>query len=270
MKSYIYNIIKNRFKEIRLLLNNNFIFNLIIYSLTLFQFIPIIRKALRKYYPKLLKLNYQGLTILTYASQLQNTFGHLLYSSHLPKEFIPNVGDVVVDVGASIGAFTIRSSLLVGEKGKVIAIEPEPNSFKILNTNIKINKLSNVLCLNLALSNKEGYENLYVKSDVPYASSLKRGAGSYDTKITVKVKTLNNLFKEMKLQRIDLLKINTAGSEKEIIEGSSELIRQKIIRKMVIGIYKIEDASYILNILRDYDFKYKIILTGQRRILAYH
>jgi hypothetical protein len=45
MKSYIYNIIKNRFKEIRLLLNNNFIFNLIIYSLTLFQFIPIIKKA---------------------------------------------------------------------------------------------------------------------------------------------------------------------------------------------------------------------------------
>jgi hypothetical protein len=41
MKSYIYNIIKNRFKEIRLLLNNNFIFNLIIYSLTLFQFIFI-------------------------------------------------------------------------------------------------------------------------------------------------------------------------------------------------------------------------------------
>jgi hypothetical protein len=69
----------------------------------------MIRKALRKYYSKLLKLNYQGLTILTYISQLQNTFGHLLYSSHLPKEFISNVGDVVVDVGASIGAFTIRS-----------------------------------------------------------------------------------------------------------------------------------------------------------------
>jgi hypothetical protein len=69
MKSYIYNVIKNRFKEIRLLLlNNNFIFNLIIYLLTLFQFIPMIRKALRKYYPKLLKLNYQGLTILTYIS----------------------------------------------------------------------------------------------------------------------------------------------------------------------------------------------------------
>jgi len=44
-KLNIYNVIKNRFKEKRLLLNNNFIFNLIIYSLTHFQFIPIIKKA---------------------------------------------------------------------------------------------------------------------------------------------------------------------------------------------------------------------------------
>jgi FkbM family methyltransferase len=270
MKSYIYNIIKNRFKEIRLLLNNNFIFNLIIYSLTLFQFISIIRKTLRKYYPKLLKLNYQDLTILTYISQLQNTFGHLLYSSHLPKEFIPNVGEVVVDVGASIGAFTISSSLLVGEKGKVIAIEPEPKSFKILNTNIKINKLSNVLCLNLALSNKEGYENLYVNSDDPSCSSFKKDMVNYDKIITVKVKTLSNLFNEIKLQRIDLLKIDTQGYEKEVIEGSLELLHRKLIRKIEVEIHKIEDIYYITNILRNYDFKYKIILTGQRRILAYH
>jgi hypothetical protein len=87
---------------------------------------------------------------------------------------MPSFGDIVVDVGASIGAFCIRSSLIVGEKGKVIAIEPEPNSFKILDTNIKANKLSNVLCLNLALSNKEGYENLHIKSDIPYWSSFKK------------------------------------------------------------------------------------------------
>jgi FkbM family methyltransferase len=269
MKPNIYNIINNRFKEIKLLLNNNFIFNLIIYSFILFQFIPIIRKALRKYNSKLLQVNYKGLTILTYASQLQNTFGHLLYLSELPKEFMPSFGDVVVDVGASIGAFCIRSSLIVGEKGKVIAIEPEPNSFKILNTNIKINKLSNVLCLNLALSNKEGYENLHVKSDIPFWSSFKKDMVNYDKITTVKVKTLNNLFKELKLQRIDLLKIDTQGSEKEIIEGSLELLQRKLIRKIEIEIHKIDDIHYIINILRNYGYKYYIIYTDQYRILAY-
>jgi len=226
------NIISNRFKEIKLLLNKNFIFNLIIYSLILCQFISIIRKFLRKYNSKLINVNYKGLTILTYTSQLQNTFGHLLYLSELPKEFMPSAGDIVVDVGASIGAFSIRSSLIVGEKGKVIAIEPEPNSFKILDTNIKANKLSNVLCLNLALSNKEGYENLHIKSDIPSWSSFKKDMVSYDKITTVKVKTLNNLFKELKLQRIDLLKIDTQGSEKEIIEGSLELLQQRLIRKI--------------------------------------
>ena len=145
---------------------------------------------------------------------------------------MPSAGDIVVDVGASIGAFSIRSSLIVGEKGKVIAIEPEPNSFKILDTNIKANKLSNVLCLNLALSNKEGYENLHIKSDIPYWSSFKKNTVSYDKITTVKVKTLSNLFSELKLQRIDLLKIDTQGYEKEIIEGSLELIQRKGIRKI--------------------------------------
>jgi len=172
MKLNIYNIINNRFKEKKLLLNNNFIFNLIIYLFILFQFIFIIRKSSRIYNSKLIQVKYKGLTILTYASQLQNSFGHLLYLSELPKNFIPDVGDIVIDAGASIGAFSIKSSLLVGKEGKVIAIEPEPNSFKILDTNIKANKLFNVLCLNLALSNKEGYENLYVKSDIPYWSSF--------------------------------------------------------------------------------------------------
>jgi len=77
MKLNIYNIISNRFKEIRLLLNNNFVFNLIIYSLILFQFMCIIRKILRKYNSKLLQIKYQNLIILTFTSQLQNTFAHL-------------------------------------------------------------------------------------------------------------------------------------------------------------------------------------------------
>jgi FkbM family methyltransferase len=159
--------------------------------------------------------------------------------------------------------------LLVGEKGKVIAIEPEPNSFKILNTNIKINKLSNALCLNLALSNKEGYENLYVKSDVPYWSSFKKNTVSYDKIITVKTKTLNNLSNELKLQRIDLLKIDTQGYEKEIIEGSLELLQKKAIRKIEIEIHKIEDIYYITKILRRHNYKYNIIYKDQYHILAY-
>ena len=269
MRPYIYNIVSNRFREIKLLLSRNLIFNLIMYSLILCQFISAIRKALKKYNSKLINVNYKGLTILTYASQLQNTFGHLLYLSELPNEFMPSAGDIVVDVGASIGAFSIRSSLIVGEKGKVIAIEPEPNSFKILDTNIKTNKLSNVLYLNLALSNKEGYENLHIKSDIPSWSSFKKDMVNYDKITTVKVKTLNNLFKELKLQRIDLLKIDTQGSEKEIIEGSLELLQQRLIRKIEIEIHKIEDIHYIINILRNYGYKYYIIYTDQYRILAY-
>ena len=51
------------------------------------------------------------------------------------KLWSPKEGDVVIDVGAYVGMFTIRASELVGESGRVIAIEPEPRNFSYLERN---------------------------------------------------------------------------------------------------------------------------------------
>jgi hypothetical protein len=40
-------------------------------------------------------------------------------------------GDVVVDAGANIGLFTVKAGRIVGDKGKVIAIEPDPEHFRL-------------------------------------------------------------------------------------------------------------------------------------------
>jgi hypothetical protein len=67
--------------------------------------------------------------------------------------------DVVIDAGANIGFFTLVSSVLVGDFGKVYAIEPHPRAFKYLEGNVAINKCKNVYTYNIALGDKNGTIN---------------------------------------------------------------------------------------------------------------
>jgi predicted RNA methylase len=48
-------------------------------------------------------------------------------------------GDIVIDVGAHIGSYTIRCAKLVGENGKVIAVEPIPENLVLLKNNLEFN-----------------------------------------------------------------------------------------------------------------------------------
>ncbi|MEM0134360.1 MAG: FkbM family methyltransferase [Thermoplasmatales archaeon] len=62
------------------------------------------------------------------------------------------VGDTVVDVGAGIGEFSVKASKLVGDAGRVIAVEPSPLDYPVLLRNIRINHCKNIIPLNVAVS----------------------------------------------------------------------------------------------------------------------
>jgi len=55
---------------------------------------------------------------------------------------------IFVDVGANIGKYTIKVGRQMGNKGRVISVEPEPESFQVLKLNIEFNKLANVTAVN--------------------------------------------------------------------------------------------------------------------------
>ena len=78
------------------------------------------------------------------------------HEDEILSHFKPNYGDIVVDVGAHIGHYTLIAAKRVGPKGKVISIEADPKNFEILNKNIELNKLNdNVITINCAVSSKE-------------------------------------------------------------------------------------------------------------------
>lgn len=70
-------------------------------------------------------------------------------------------GDLVVDVGANIGYYSLLSSSLVGPKGRVVAIEASPRTFRQLSENLKRNGAKNVRAVNVAVSDKAERITLY-------------------------------------------------------------------------------------------------------------
>ncbi len=79
-----------------------------------------------------------------------------LFESHIKE------GDVVLDLGANIGYFTLIAAKLVGVNGKVYAFEPDPTNFSFLKRNVEINNYKNVVCEQKAVSNENGKLKLFL------------------------------------------------------------------------------------------------------------
>ena len=131
-------------------------------------------------------------------------------------------GDTVVDVGANIGYHTKEFSRLVGEKGKVIAVEPFLTNFNVLKMNC--DDLSNVITENFALGNRDGKLELREYEDTAYVSEFKISRVKFtgNTK-EVPVKKIDTVFLN---NEIDFLKIDVEGGELEVLKGSVKTLRK--------------------------------------------
>ena len=69
-------------------------------------------------------------------------------------------GDTFVDVGANIGYFTLLASRLVGATGKVIGIEANPRTFKLLEANVALNHCANVDLRHVAAGEAPGFATM--------------------------------------------------------------------------------------------------------------
>jgi len=127
-------------------------------------------------------------------------------------------GDVVVDVGANIGYYTVLLADKVGNSGKVYAFEPDKTNFEILKKNIEVNRLGNVILINAAVGSNDGEKILY-KSKENWGDHKLFGDG---IKEKIKIVKLDNFVKE----KVNLMKVDTQGWEPEVIEGAKKIIEK--------------------------------------------
>src|SRR5215212_7140729 len=131
------------------------------------------------------------------------------------EHFTPKQGDIVVDIGAHMGRYTIIASKRVGTNGKVVAIEAHPGNFEMLNRNIKLNQLANVIPLNYAVYSKETKIKLYLPKEESgytiYNTIMFNRAGTEDKFVEVNANTLDYLLQLKGIMDINWVKIDVEG-----------------------------------------------------------
>lgn len=133
-------------------------------------------------------------------------------------------GDVVIDIGAHVGVFTLKAAKAVGEKGQVVAIEPEPGNVALLRQNIARNGTENVIVIDKAVSSYKGEAKLNL-SDLSSCTSLVQPLlYSSGNCIEVETDSLDNIVSELGLSRVDFIKIDAEGSEPEILKGAEKTL----------------------------------------------
>ncbi|HWF33290.1 MAG TPA: FkbM family methyltransferase [Solirubrobacteraceae bacterium] len=140
-------------------------------------------------------------------------------------------GQTVYDVGANIGFFTILCSRLVGPHGSVYAFEPIPENLVTLRHNIALNRLTNVVVVEQALSSSTGTAEMFVSPWSAFHSLDVAGASKRENhgpdggQVTVETVTLDEFVQRDGVSAPDLVKLDVEGAELLVAEGMRETLR---------------------------------------------
>ena len=86
--------------------------------------------------------------------------GHDELGTKIVENIIKN-GNIVIDVGAHMGYYSLLFAKLVGKNGKIFAFEPDPKNFSRVQKNVKLNNYMNIVLTQKAVSDRTGDEKLF-------------------------------------------------------------------------------------------------------------
>lgn len=131
-------------------------------------------------------------------------------------------GDICVDIGANIGYYALLESRLVGDGGKVYAIEPVPENIKLLKKNININHYPNIDIFQLAIGDRNGSGFIHLFNGSNLHSMNKNNSFESKHSIPVKIITLDKFLENKPYPSI--IRMDTEGYEEKIIKGMEKTL----------------------------------------------
>jgi FkbM family methyltransferase len=177
--------------------------------------------------------------------------GAFVFGDHIEPEFaaldrILRRGDVLIDVGANSGIYTMKGARIVGEEGLVLSLEPNPALLAVLKRNVGRNRLHNVRLRGLAAANECHEFPLYENDNKPNSFSLV-SPGDAISSFSILAVDLDSLVRWEGIKRIDLIKIDAEGAEDRVIAGASRIIREHqpaIIAEVALGGLSVIPVGY--------------------------
>jgi FkbM family methyltransferase len=195
--------------------------------------------------------------------------------------FHPKEGDIVVDVGAHMGRYTITSSKYVGPQGKVIAVEAHPYNFKMLQRNISLNGLTNVIAIKCALYSKKARLKLYLPDEelgytMHHSLMTNYLVAKYSEKIEqkyieVEAYTLDSLLQFNGIDQVNWIKIDVEGAEYEVLRGAKEILSANKRISILVEVHGKDTYGPTIELLRSNNFNIEFEKTydnGEKHVLA--
>jgi len=158
---------------------------------------------------------------------------HKMWDPFQTKVFCQEIknGNVVIDIGANVGYYSMLASKLVGSKGLVLAFEPEESNYRLLKKNIRVNGLKNVRTYQLAVSDNSGTATLY-KCSKNHGDHRLYNSGDGRKENTVRTVSLDD-FMDNKVKKVDFIKMDIQGWELKVLRGMKRTITRNPPLKMI-------------------------------------
>jgi FkbM family methyltransferase len=129
-------------------------------------------------------------------------------------------GQTFVDVGANKGDFALLAAERMGDRGRVLAFEPEPANCGWIRRSVELNGYRSVQVHQLALGEAEGSISLHLSEVSGHHSIVPGRDDSLGRSIEVPVTTLDSVVRATGNPRVDLIKIDVEGADLAVLRGA--------------------------------------------------
>ena len=130
-------------------------------------------------------------------------------------------GDLIIDIGANYGVYTITAAAAAGPQGRVWAFEPAARTAAFLRHSVARNALANVEVVTAALSDTQGSASLAISanSELNALTDVRDPAGVYED---IHTDTLDECMSRWAWSKIAFVKIDAEGHEERILQGAQK------------------------------------------------
>ena len=173
----------------------------------------------------------------------------IFYDKVYERDFVKvEQGDVVVDIGANYGVFSLYTQQF--NPSKVFAVEPVKSTFKTMSKNLKD---YGVVCVNKAISNEDGFETFAITDINGNNFSIKNSEGYHPSEMNgeeiVESTTFNTLIEDYNISNIDFLKVDCEGGELDLFETINKNYLKNNIRKIALEYHSNKIKERVIEIL---------------------